>query len=220
MAKSSGNRPLTPKQNTFVHEYLKDLNATQSAIRAGYSKKTAEAIGKENLQKPLIQEAIRQALEDREKATGITTQRVLRELGAIAFADATDVVGVEMKPFLKEERFYKGNRRIKPSEFYALPYEEQEKIRIEEVMEDRQTVVIQNMSELSPDQKKSIASIKQGKNGIEVTFHNKEKALEMIARHLGMFNDKVEHSGTVRTENVDVSPLSTEELRKLANLDE
>ena len=46
---------LTPKQQRFVEEYLIDLNATQSAIRAGYSEKTAYSVGHENLKKPEIQ---------------------------------------------------------------------------------------------------------------------------------------------------------------------
>ena len=49
---------LTVKQKKFCLEYLKDLNATQASIRAGYSKKTAQAIGSENLRKPLIAEYI------------------------------------------------------------------------------------------------------------------------------------------------------------------
>jgi phage terminase small subunit len=49
---------LTPKQERFVAEYLVDLNATQAAIRAGYSKKTAQQVGSENLSKPVIAEAI------------------------------------------------------------------------------------------------------------------------------------------------------------------
>ena len=49
---------LTDKQERFVQEYLIDLNATQAAIRAGYSKKTAQVIGSENLAKPLIAERI------------------------------------------------------------------------------------------------------------------------------------------------------------------
>ena len=49
---------LAPKQQRFVEEYLVDLNATQAASRAGYSKRTAQRIGSENLCKPLIAEAI------------------------------------------------------------------------------------------------------------------------------------------------------------------
>ena len=51
-------KKLTPKQERFVDEYLLDLNATQAAIRAGYSKRSARAIGAENLTKPNIQQRI------------------------------------------------------------------------------------------------------------------------------------------------------------------
>ena len=51
---------LTPKQKRFVAEYLVDLNATAAAIRAGYSKKTAEVIEYENLRKPQIQQTLLQ----------------------------------------------------------------------------------------------------------------------------------------------------------------
>ena len=60
---------LTAKQRRFVQEYLIDLNATQAAIRAGYSRKTAGVIGVENLKKPYIREAIDERLKqiDEEK---------------------------------------------------------------------------------------------------------------------------------------------------------
>ena len=81
---------LTPKQERFVSEYLIDLNATQAAIRAGYSEKTAGAIGKENLQKPQIQEALTEARTKQQKRTSITADMVLNELAAVAFDDADD----------------------------------------------------------------------------------------------------------------------------------
>ncbi len=78
---------LKGKQPAFVQEYLIDLNATQAAIRAGYSKKTAKDIGCENLAKPNIQEAIQKALKKRELRTEITQDRVLKEYARIAFLD-------------------------------------------------------------------------------------------------------------------------------------
>lgn len=83
---------LTPKQELFVREYLVDLNATQAAIRAGYSPKTAHVIGNENLNKPEIQTAISVAKEQRAKRVDITADRVLQELAKIAFADVSDLV--------------------------------------------------------------------------------------------------------------------------------
>lgn len=78
---------LNNKQQRFVDEYLIDLNATQSAIRAGYSKRTAQRIGSENLSKPLIAEAIQSAMAERSKRTEITTDAVLQELAKIGFGN-------------------------------------------------------------------------------------------------------------------------------------
>src|SRR5215475_13754680 len=78
---------LTPKQATFVREYLKDLNATQAAIRAHYSPKTAFVVGYENLKRPYIQAAIQAAMDARAKRTEITIDRVLLELARLAFVD-------------------------------------------------------------------------------------------------------------------------------------
>lgn len=79
--------PLTAKQQRFVDEYLKDLNATQAAIRAGYSKKTAASIGQENLKKPDIQAEIGLKMGKRSARTEINADRVLLELSRLAFLD-------------------------------------------------------------------------------------------------------------------------------------
>jgi len=78
---------LTPKQERFITEYLVDLNATQAAIRAGYSVKTAGSIGKENLQKPQIQEELTKARKKQQARTEITADRVLKEISRIALLD-------------------------------------------------------------------------------------------------------------------------------------
>lgn len=70
-------RALTPKQDMFVREYLIDLNATQAAIRAGYSAKTAGAIGEENLKKPEIAAAIQKAMDKRAEEVDVSAKYVL-----------------------------------------------------------------------------------------------------------------------------------------------
>ncbi len=70
---------LTPKQLLFVNEYLIDLNATQAAIRAGYSKKTASAIGDENLRKPGIKQVIDLLKEKRIAKVQVDAQWVLEK---------------------------------------------------------------------------------------------------------------------------------------------
>jgi len=184
---------LTKKQKKFCDEYLIDLNATQAAIRAGYSEKTARFIGAENLTKPNIQEYIQQRMNEREKRTEITQDMVLRELAKIAFPNGSDFAKVVTKPRKKMV----WNDEIQE-------YEEKE---VEE-----QFVEIIDTDLLPDDKKAAIASIKETKYGIVVEPYDKLKALELIGRHLGMFKDKIELSGEV---NNPFDELSVEELRKL-----
>lgn len=79
------------KQQRFVEEYLIDLNATQAAIRAGYSEKTAGQQGFELLKKPEIQTAISEAQKARSERTEITQDMVLRELAKVGFSDLRNV---------------------------------------------------------------------------------------------------------------------------------
>lgn len=86
---------MTKKQKRFVEEYLIDLNATQAAIRAGYSPDTAKSIGSENLTKPDIQARIAKAMAERSKRTGVNADRVVTELAKIAFVNASDVIDAD-----------------------------------------------------------------------------------------------------------------------------
>ena len=74
---------MTPKQQRFCDEYLIDLNATQAAIRAGYSKKTARSIAAENLSKPYIREYIDQRLAEKEKELIADQDEVMKYLTAV-----------------------------------------------------------------------------------------------------------------------------------------
>lgn len=74
---------MTPKQTRFVQEYLKDLNATKAAIRAGYSEKTASIIGHENLRKPKIAAEIQKAQSASAKRNEITSDEVLKHIARI-----------------------------------------------------------------------------------------------------------------------------------------
>ena len=80
-------RQLTPKQARFVQEYLVDLNATQAAIRAGYSRKTASWIGPQLLGKTHVAQEIEKGSLKRQARTEVTQDMVIRELARIAFSD-------------------------------------------------------------------------------------------------------------------------------------
>lgn len=77
-------------------------------------------------------------------------------------------------------------------------------------------VIVKDTKDIPKDLLPAIASIKEGKNGIEVSFYNKDKSLELLGRHLGMFNDKIEVSGTI---NNPMEGLTTDELKKLIDDD-
>ena len=76
------------------------------------------------------------------------------------------------------------------------------------------TVCIKDTDSLSDEQIRAIAGIKEGANGIEIKLNDKEKALELLGRHLGMWNDKLKVDGEVTTNN-PFEELTTEELKKL-----
>lgn len=83
---------LTPKQERFVCEYLKDLNATQAAIRAGYSEKSAAQIGAENLRKPAIKEAIDAKLEELNNSAIADANETLEYLSRVLRGEEVDEV--------------------------------------------------------------------------------------------------------------------------------
>ena len=159
---------LTPKQMRFVDEYMVDFNATQAAIRAGYKAKTAHVIGAENLRKPKIAEEIARRQKDLQKRTEVSQDRVVKELARIAFANIADYIHVETQTRTKDDGT-------------EVTY---------------QTVMFNETQELSADQRAALAVVKQSVNGFELKLHDKIKALELLGRHIGMFNDKLSLSGT------------------------
>lgn len=146
---------LTEKQRRFVDEYLIDLNATQAAIRAGYSVESARDIGCENLTKPNIQQAIAKAMAERSKRTGINQDRVVLELAKIAFVKMTDVVDPDTGEILPNAS-------------------------------DDDLACIESMKFKQSDNQYG-GSIER-----EVKLSPKMKALELLGRHLGMWNDKLD----------------------------
>ncbi len=162
---------LTAKQQRFVEEYLIDLNATQAAIRAGYSKKAAKEIGCENLTKPNIAAAIETAQLARSERTEITQDAVLAELGKIAFADIRKAVRWGKSPIDTEAD------NADPNGLGVYPVE---LIPSEDIDDDIAAAV----SEVSLTQ-----------SGIKIKMHDKKAALVDVGKHLGMFVDRHELTG-------------------------
>ncbi|MEE9382869.1 MAG: terminase small subunit [Nannocystaceae bacterium] len=95
--KRGKKRGLTPKQAAFVKEYLVDLNATQAAIRAGYSEKTAQPHSARLVSKVIVSEAIAEGLKARSERVEITADQVLRELVKLGFSNMEDFASVNEK---------------------------------------------------------------------------------------------------------------------------
>lgn len=160
---------LTAKMIRFAEEYIVDLNATQAAIRAGYSERTAKSIGQENLTKPDLQEYIQKLMDKRSERTEITADMVLREYAKIGFSNITDYLKVSVKPRPVTIETADGTTTI---------------------MEDMQGVDLFDTDTVNTEKMRAVAEIKQTRDGIALKLHDKKGALDSIARHLGMFNDK------------------------------
>ena len=141
---------LSDRQKAFCDEYLIDLNATQAALRAGYSPKSAQRMAVRNMQHPAVQEYLNARRAARIERTQITQDFVLTELMKIATANGTDFATVT-----------KGNHvRFTPTE------------------------------ELPPEKRAAISEVRNGRDGVEVKAYDKLRALELIGKHLGMFDAK------------------------------
>lgn len=167
---------LSDKQKRFCDEYLIDLNATQAAIRAEYSEKTAYSQGQRLLKKVEIQQYIQQRKVDRTERTEITQDMVLRELANIAFSNAADYAAVVEKDVVLTGE---NGTAIKVYDEDGNPVKYK---TVEPVL----------TSELTEDQKRALSVIKKGRDGFEVKPYDKVKALELLGKHLGMWTDKLE----------------------------
>lgn len=193
---------ITDKQKAFVDEYLIDLNATR-AYRAVYkavkSDETAKAAASRLLTNVNVKDYLDRRMKDREKRTEITQDKVLAELAKIAFANGSDFAKVVQKSFKRPK------------------YDEDTKEVIGEEDVYYKTVDVELTEEIPKDKLAAISGIKSTKEGIEVKMNDKVKALELIGRHLGMFNDKLEVKGEIKTNN-PYENLTEEQLLKLAKI--
>lgn len=160
---------LSAKHRRFVEEYLIDLNATQAAIRAGYSENTAGSVGSALLQREDVQRHLQNCQLSRSYRTGITQDQVLRELARIGFADIKQFLS--FRTALTRIGFDKdGNEII-----------------------DYATVIELKDSDVVDGAPISEVSLKDG--NLKFKLHDKVAALEKIGRHLGMFNDSLKLKG-------------------------
>ncbi len=223
---------LNDKQKMFAQEYIIDFNATQAAIRAGYSKKTAGPQAGRLLKNVAIQAEIQESVRKRAERTGITADQVLKRWADLAYADPNELTSIIVGSCRfchghghqyqwRDEREFEEQQE----EYFSKSDKEREKQHAP-VMGGgfgykwrtqphpdcprcdglgRSRAVIRDTTELSTAGKVLFAGVKETQNGIEVKMHDQMGALLNVAKHLGMFPTKVEMTGK------DGGPIETEE---------
>lgn len=203
---------LTAKQARFVEEYMLDLNATQAAIRAGYSARTAASIGEENLRKPEIAATLREAQQARSERTAIDQDMVLREWLAIATADPNEVISFRRTCCRYCHGFGHAFQWIDRDEFaQALSEAQRAETDLPDNMggygfdprtdphadcpkcfgEGKADVFAVDTRKLSGNARRLYAGVKVTRDGFEIKLRDQDKALDSLARHLGMFTEKL-----------------------------
>lgn len=149
---------LTDKQEMFCQEYIKDLNATQAAIRAGYSERTANRIGTENLSKLVIEKRIQELKDKRVQRTKIDADYMTKTLQAWLEVDVTQLLSLTVE-------------QIK-----SLPLE------------------VRKMVQAA---KPTNIKTEDGQVLYDIKFVSKEKAAEMLSKHIGYFEKDNEQKITL-----------------------
>lgn len=160
---------LTPKQARFVEEYLKDLNATQAAIRAGYEANSADVTGSRLLGNAKVQSALSEAQAARSERTKIDADWVLRRLVAEAEADLAEIYDEQM--------------RLKPVHEWPQIWRKGLVcgLKVAEIWEG------------FGEERKVVGELR------EVKLSDRVKRLELIGKHVDVqaFKEQVEHKGSI-----------------------
>lgn len=147
----------TPKKGIFAREYLKDLNATQAAIRAGYSKKTAHSQGPRLLEDVEIKAQIEELQGKRLQKAEITGERVLNAIAEIAFGDI-------------RKMFNADGELTRPQDW-----------------DDETAAAVAGLE---------VVTVNKGEGVVEhvakIKRADRLRALDMLARHHSLYNDKLE----------------------------
>lgn len=162
MSEDTTRRKLTRKQERFVAEYLIDLNATQAAIRAGYSAKTAYSMGQRLLKQEPVASAIQREMDLRAERTHTTADEVLQELRKLALANMLDYITVQ------DGEAYVDLSRLNRAKAAAI-----QEVTVEEYVEGR-------------------GEDKRNVKRTRFKLADKKGSLELLGKHLKLWTDKLE----------------------------
>ena len=140
------------RQQTFINEYLVDLNATRAAIAAGYSSKTARAQGARLLTNANIKEEVEKRQCKTAEDLEITRERVIHELVLVGFSSLFDIINIES-------------------------------------LNKKEIIINKNITD---EQLKALSEVKVGKSGISIKMYDKMKALDLLAKYLGLYNESAD----------------------------
>jgi phage terminase small subunit len=200
---------LTPKQQRFVEEYLIDLNGTQAAIRAGYSKATAQEQSSRLLSNVKVQDAVVKLRQEQQERTGISADRVVQEAWKIVTADPRDLIEVKIDCCRHCHGIGHGYQR-NMSEMNAdrekwlnkgkpiEEFDEQGGVGFNPLLapnpecpncggDGMQRVVAKDTRYLSAGAASLYAGAKQTKDGFEIKLHDKSAFAEKLFKHLGLY---------------------------------
>lgn len=215
----------TRRRSLFVKEYLVDMNGGKAAIRAGYSAASARSIACELLAIPSVRDAIDKAMEERAQRTGITADKVLERMWAIATAQASELIELrrgccrycwgknhryqwtpsEMSEAIRDFDRAQLAAKAKGEQFpHAFdegggigfdPRKDPSKECPECFGQGVEVVFPKDTRDLSPEAKLLYAGVKTTQHGLEIKTHDQASMLVTVGKHLGMFKEKVEVTG-------------------------
>ena len=215
-------KPLTMREQAFVREYLCNLNGTQAAIRAGYSKRSAASIARENLIKPHILAALQEQIKARFERLEINADDLIRRAATIMMADARELTsyhigacrychGIEHHYQWRTPREFSeavelhmlkgeacGANHPPPEEEGGYGYRKTAKpnpICPECDGLGEPFAVFADTRNLSPDAALLFEGVKETRDGIQFIMASKQAAFDIRAKHYGLMTEKVEHTG-------------------------
>lgn len=191
---------LNDKDAVFVQEYLIDLDPKRAALAAGFSATMAASKAYQWVSngkiKPRVYAAIRAAMDKRAARTEITQDRVLKELAKLGFADLGNVIkwGTREVSIGYDDE----GRKLSPADFGDAVVVHKEMAAFVDAIDS---------DDLPEDVRAGISEVALTKDGLRIKMHDKKGALETIGRHLGMFKERIEHSGEITFAEGGVSGL-------------
>jgi len=216
-------KDFTGKQRAFCEEFVLDMRATAAAQRAGYAQAASSAY--QNLSLPHCQAYIEYLQDERAKRLQITQDDVLRRLWAIASADTNEIVQYRRTCcrfcYGKNHRYQwsaqEHERACEEAKRAGWPKPEAPGGNDYDHTKDPNPdcpecrgegdgkVFVNDTRNLSETAREAYAGAKVGRDGLEVKVHDKMLALQLVGKHLGMFKEKIEHSGEVSAPTLNLT---------------